>query len=451
MPNLFEYIFVNAFNRASQAGRTENPGGLPLGTLVRDERNTNKWYFLPTELRKQHMAIQGKTGSGKSYHLLHIARHEVDAGRGFALFDLHGDLIPSILQYIAATKPHSYESTILIDPTSRESAVGLNPLSACDEYEMFRKAAEVTRSFVDKWDFKGARTEEVLRNSLFVLAACGLTLLEVAPLLSNAEFRAECLQRVSNADVREFFEVRFDPLGPAMQGTLREPVLNKFSEFVTDPHFKYILGQRISTVSFDDALAKGRIVLVKLDKGQLGPHSPTFGTLVLGDLKSAIFRRTRRELYTIFADEMQNLASVSTDFELWFSEARKFGVGIITANQYSAQLPPGLRSATQAIGTRVFFQLSPEDAAQVAQEIGGGKAMAERLRNLPPRHAIVKSGNHHSFEIVTPDVKPVSASVHDFVARSNAIHARRRSEVDADILRRRPKTEPSKEAIHDWE
>lgn len=90
MPNLFELAFVNTFNRAAQAGKPRLTGGLPLGSLVLDERVTKQPYFLPVELRKQHMAIQGKTGSGKSYFIRHMAEHEVDSKRGFALFDLHG-------------------------------------------------------------------------------------------------------------------------------------------------------------------------------------------------------------------------------------------------------------------------------------------------------------------------------------------------------------------------
>jgi hypothetical protein len=79
---------------------------------------------------------------------------------------------------------------------------------------------------------------------------------------------------------------------------------------------------------------------------------------------------------------MQNLAASNTDFETLFSEARKFSVGVVTANQFLAQLPPTMRSAIQAISTHVFFELSPEDAVHVAQEIGGGKPVAERLRTV---------------------------------------------------------------------
>jgi hypothetical protein len=170
---------------------------------------------------------------------------------------------------------------------------------------------------------------------------------------------------------------------------------------------------------------------------------------VVGKLKAAIFRRHRRQLWTLFADEFQNLVSADTDFDTLFSEARKFGAGIIAANQFSAQLPASMRSATQSVGTRIFFQLSPEDANQVAQEIGGGKAMVERLRNLPARHFVLKSGSLPAREAVTPEVYTSKVSAKDFIERSNELHARRREEVEKDILARRP--QKVQEVLDDWD
>lgn len=449
--NPLETIFTNTWNRMAAARSPKLKGGLPLGKLVFDERVMNKPYFLPTSVRMQHMDIRGKTGMGKTSFIRSIVQHDVDAGRGFVLIDQHGDLIPPILSYIAAHRPADSNRLAVIDPGSRLWAVGLNPLETADEYSRFREVAEITRSLADRWDFKGARTEELLRNALFVLSENGLTILETALLLSNDSYRQKLVRNVSNQDVREYFETRFGPLSESMKATMREPALNKLSEFTADPHFRYILGQARSTISFDEVLERGMILLVNLNKGQLGIHATTFGTLILSKLKAAIFRRRTRALFPVFADEMQNLATADTDFETLFAESRKFSTGLITASQFGNQLPQTMRSAVQAIGTRVFFQLSPEDAAQVAQEIDGGKQMAERLRNLAPRHAIVKSGHYSAQEIAIPDVPTLNASTDEFLARSNQIHARLKSDIDADIRLRRPKPEAGKEAIDAWD
>ena len=91
----------------------------------------------------------------------------------------------------------------------------------------------------------GARTEELLRNTLYTLSANGLTLAELAPFLARSAFRTTCLKQVKNAEI-PYFETRYDPLGTPMQAVMREPILNKTSAFTTDPHFRHIVGQEHS-------------------------------------------------------------------------------------------------------------------------------------------------------------------------------------------------------------
>lgn len=444
-----EQLIAHAWNRL-RAWRKATPdrSQLQLGHLIEEGSATRKSVGLGQSRRMTHLVVTGMTGSGKSYFLRNIAQQDAKQGVGCAVIDQHGDMVPPILSYLAESGADP-ANVILIDPASREWAVGLNPLEAPDDHSRFRQVAEMTRNIADRWDFKGARTEELLRNALFVLSANGLTLIEVSPFLTDGGYRAQLLKQVANTDVREYFTLRYDPLSDAMKATMREPVLNKLAEFVGDPHFRHILGQRQSTFSFDDALATGKIILVNVHKGRLGVHATTFASLVLGKLTAAIFRRHERGLYSLFADEFQNLVGADTDFDTLFSESRKFGVGIVTANQFLAQLPPRLRSAVQAVGSRVFFQLSPEDASQVAQEIGGGKSMVERLRNLPARHFVLKSGNQPPQEAVTPEVYTSKFPAKAFVERSNQIHARRREDIERDILARKPQT--LRKALDDWD
>jgi hypothetical protein len=449
MLNFLEELVISIWNRFHHRRERRNESsGISLGSQVSEGQVTKRQVVLSQARRATHLVIVGVTGSGKSAMIRHIAQSTIGCGHGFALFDQHGDLIPPIQNFLAEFGVDPAD-VILIDPASREWAVGLNPLEASDDQSRFLMAAEITRDVTERWDFKGARTEEVLRNAVFTLSANGLTLLEMDILLSDGGYRAQLLKKVTNASVREYFTLRYDPLSEAMKATVREPVLNKLSEFVGDPHFRHILGQRESTFSFDDALATGKIILVNANKGRLGIHATTFASLVLGKLRAAIFRRQQRELYTVLADEFQNIVAANTDFDVLFSEARKFGIGIVTANQFLAQLPAKMRSAIQAVGTRVFFQLSAEDANHVAQEIDGGKSMAERLRNLPVRHFIVKSGNLPVREAMTPTVITSKFPSKEFVERSNQLHAKHRDEVERDILARR--LQILKKVTDDWD
>jgi hypothetical protein len=446
---LIEHTFINMFNRVFSPNPRPLERGLPLGQIVGENGITETTYYLPTVDRAKHLSIWGKTGSGKSSFIRHLVQHDIRSGHGFVLVDLHGDLIPATMRLLAERKVDPAR-VIVIDPTSTEWAVGMNPLEASDETARYLQCLDVVRTIMSRWEFTGAQTEELLRNALLVLSENGLTLLEVSALLANDAYRAGLLKKVTNTDVKEFFELRFDPLSDAMKARMREPVLNKLSEMTSDPHFHFILGQPTSTISFDNVLNLNLIVLVNLPKGTLGMHCLTFGGLFFNKIIPAIFRRRSREIFSIYADEMQNLVG-DVDFEGMFSETRKFGVSIVSANQFAAQLPAKMKSALQAIGTRIFFQLSPEDAEQVAREIGGNKTMVDRLKNLPPRHFIAKQGNHKPYQVITPDVITSKASAVLLYETSNGIHARRRSDIQSDILARRPKLQQTAEALHDWE
>ena len=125
----------------------------------------------------------------------------------------------------------------------------MNPLEM--ETPDFIRIAEFSEVLRNRFalDHFGARTEELLRNALYVLAANKLTLIELAPLLTHSGFRASCMKRVENADVRQYFEARYDQVSDAMRAVMREPILNKTSAFTADPRFRHILGQTQSTFS----------------------------------------------------------------------------------------------------------------------------------------------------------------------------------------------------------
>jgi hypothetical protein len=301
-------------------------------------------------------------------------------------------------------------------------------------------------------DHFGARTEELLRNAFYVLAANGLTLVELAPLLTHAGFRAACMKRVENAEVRQYFEARYDQVSEAMRAVMREPILNKTSVFTADPRFRHIVGQAQSTFRVRQAMDEGHWVIVNLDKGRLGAHALTLGSLIMTTVKQALFTRENRSLFTVFADEIQNFVGQESGIETMLSEARKFGVAVISANQFLDQYPAETRAAIMAVGTHVFFQLSSADAAHVAQALDGGKPLAERLKNLPARHAIVKSSSDRLAEIVVPTVREPKVDYTDLLNRTRYTLGRVRAHIELDIAERQKGfTRSSSEALHDWE
>lgn len=460
MTNPFEKLIVKGWNRlAKPADRVREYGTkLHLGFEVVDGELKRISSYLPDSKRPEHVVVLGKTGQGKSYFLRHLSSQDVWRRRGFVAIDLHGDLLPYLLRLIAAeerkTRTDLSDRLIVIEPADSEFSISLNVLEAQDGQQNYVQLTEFAQILKARWglDSFGARTEELLRNSLHVLADNGLTLLEISPLLTSVAFRAICLRRVRNSEVVSYFQTRFDTHSEAMQSVYRDAILNKVSGFTTDLRFRHILGQLRSTFSLLDAMDQGKWVILNLDKGRLGEQAATLGSLLLAKLKNALFARRSRQLFTIYADEIQNLVAYDAGLDTLLSESRKFGISVVTANQYLEQYPAQMRAAIMAVGTHVFFQLSSQDADKIAAALDGGKRLAETLKNLPKRHIVVKSGSLRPKELLVPNVVDSDIDYRDLYNRCRARWSRRRTQIEAEIRARHQQTNiRTQEDLRDWE
>jgi hypothetical protein len=458
MASYFEQFIAALWNRLQKREReARNEGGsLDLGFCVKDGEVTRRHLTLANARRMTHIALLGRTGTGKSSELKNWSKQDIEADRGFLYFDIHGDATPYLLGTINARerreRRHLSEKLILIEPGDPIISVGFNPLEM--ETPDFVRIAELTEIVKQRagLDHFGARTEELLRNGFYVLAANKLTLVELTLLLTNRGFRATCMKRVENSEIRQYFEARYDQVSDAMQAVMREPILNKLSTFTADFRFRAALGQTRSTFSLKEAMDKGYWVIVNLDKGRLGAHALTLGSLIMTTVKHALFTREKRSLFAIYADEFQNLISFGSDIETVLAESRKFGISIVTANQFLEQYPAETRAAILAVGTHIFFQLSSADAQNVAQALDGGKSLAERLKNLPARHCIVKSGSDRWVEVRVPTVVEPKVDYTDLLNRTRYARGRVRAHVERDIAERQARfTRGTNEVLNEWE
>jgi hypothetical protein len=458
--HFFENFIARLWNRTrsarDRAARVTR--GLYLGARLVDGVSSQGAVSIEHHRRAEHLAILGKTGAGKSFLLRSLARQDILAGRGFVFFDLHGDATPFLLGTIAdqekVIKKNLDDRLIVVEPADRDRSVGINPLESRNGNSRFIQIAEFTSILRQRWQLEsfGARTDELLRNSLFALAENGLTLLELGLLLSHAGFRARCIGKITNPEVRQYFELRYESVSEAMRGVMREPILYKISAFTADPHFRHIAGQRHSTFSLIDAIDRGYWIILNLHKGKLGEQSATLGSLFLTMIKNTFFARNTRNLFTLFCDEVQNLVAYGSGLETMLSEARKFAISIVSANQFLDQCPQEMRAAILAVGTHAYFQLSSSDAQQVATALDGGKSLAEILKNLPRRNFVVKTGAERWQQALVPTLAEPKTYPSDLLARCRTRWARKRSDIEADIRERQAVTgRKTKDTLNAWE
>jgi DNA helicase HerA-like ATPase len=97
-----EKLLTRLWNRTtSRRHRTIATRVLDLGLRISDD-NSRARVSIPQNRRAEHVAVLGKTGTGKSSLLRYLAKQDIESSHGFVYFDLHGDATPFLLGTVAA-------------------------------------------------------------------------------------------------------------------------------------------------------------------------------------------------------------------------------------------------------------------------------------------------------------------------------------------------------------
>jgi hypothetical protein len=139
----------------------------------------------------------------------------------------------------------------------------------------------------------------------------------------------------------------------------------------------------------------GKILIINLAKGSIGEENSAFLGLVLIPkiLIAAMSRQDvpeekRRDFY-LYVDEFQNFAT--QDFAVILSEARKYRLNLIVANQFIGQIEEDIKNAVFGnVGTIVAFRVGVTDANFLQHEFAPTFNETD-LANVEKYHAYVKT------------------------------------------------------------
>lgn len=157
-----------------------------------------------------------------------------------------------------------------------------------------------------------------------------------------------------------------------------------------------MITQPASSIDFRDAINNGAIILVDVNKGNLGDTASTLiGSIILTKIWSAIQSRVTipeddRHPFMIHLDELKNFSGESSNFAKILSEGREYKLGCFLASQYLHQLDTGLRrEVTNNCRTKIFFNPSgSEDLARITGMLNG--IDREELTSLGKYRAVVQ-------------------------------------------------------------
>jgi type IV secretory pathway TraG/TraD family ATPase VirD4 len=359
------------------------PSNLPTkGLLLGDSifRGQKKSIYMTDEDRRRHIYILGQTGTGKSTLLGNMIIEDIQAGKGVAIIDPHGDLAENALGFIPKDR---IDDVIYFNPGDIDRPMGLNML----DYN-FSRPEEKTfivneiQSIFNKLfppETMGPMFEQYMRNALLLLMEDlpneAATFTEVPRIFTDSEYRLRKLSRIKNPVVVDFWEKEASKAGgEASLANMTPYITSKFNNFISNDYMRPIIGQPKSAFNFREVMDSGKILLVNLSKGKIGDiNAGLLGMIFTGKILMAALSRAdikegegRRD-FNLYIDEFQNFATDSISTIL--SEARKYRLNLVIAHQFIAQLTEKIRDSVFGnVGSQIVFRIGADDAEFIVKQ-----------------------------------------------------------------------------------
>lgn len=370
--------------------------GLYLGKSF--YRGVMKPVYIGLDDRRRHMYIIGKTGVGKSEFLKEMIMQDINNGQGVAVIDPHGDLVEDILQLLP---PSRAEDVVLFDPSDTERPMGLNMLEASTEEQKHLVVTSIIGLMYKLFDpnqtgIIGPRFEHAVRNAMLtVMVEPGNTLVEVMRALTDQAFVQELLPKVQDPIIRRYWTDQIAQTSDFHKSEVLDYITSKFGRFVTNTMMRNIIGQSDSGFNFRQVMDNQKILLVNLAKGKIGEENSNFLGLILVPriLVAAMSRQDMdqkdRKDFFLYVDEFQNFAT--KDFAIILSEARKYRLNLIVANQFIGQMDEEIKNAIFGnVGTIASFRIGVNDANYMQHEFQPTFSESD-LINIEKYHAYMRT------------------------------------------------------------
>lgn len=333
-------------------------------------RGIKKEIRLSDEDRRRHLYVVGQTGTGKSVLMENLALQDMYEGRGFGFIDPHGDAAERLLNMV----PHERaEDVVYFSPAEMDYPLGLNLFEFQNPHQKDFLIQEAINMLYKLYDPQhtgiiGPRYEHWFRNAALTLMSdpAGSTFIDIPKLFTDNRYAKQKLQHVTDPMVREFWEGEMAKTSDYHKSEILGWFVSKFGAFMSNEMMRNIIGQTKSSFDLRNIMDEGKIMIVNLSKGRTGElNSKLLGMIFVMKFQAAAMSRAaipeeNRRDFSLYVDEFQNFSTDS--FASILSEARKYRLNLIVANQFITQLSDEIRDAVFGnVGSIVGLRVGPND------------------------------------------------------------------------------------------
>ena len=407
-------------------------------------RNQDVAFGIKTDDRRRHMYVIGKTGMGKTNLLENLAIQDIQKGHGIAFIDPHGDTAEKLIKAIPSNR---INDVIYFNPADQAFPIAFNVMESVDPEFRHLVASGLVGVFKKIWaDSWGPRLEYILRNAILgLLESPGTTLLGVTRILVDKSYRERIVEKITDPVVKSFWVDEFTQWNERTLAEVISPIQNKVGQFLSNSLVRNIVGQPNSTFDVREAMDQRKIIILNLSKGRLGEdNSALLGAMMITKIQLAAMGRvdipedTRADFY-LYVDEFQNFATES--FANILSEARKYHLNLILANQYVTQIDEKVRDAIFGnAGSIVSFRVGATDAEFLEKEFEP-VFIANDIVNLPKFQIYLKlmidgiAGDAFSATTLPPIALTDAGNEEKIIRLSRERYAGSKAEVEDKIRR----------------
>ncbi|WP_273837057.1 type IV secretion system DNA-binding domain-containing protein [Halococcus sp. PRR34] len=371
--------------------------------LGRGARKATEAGIHPEQL-KLHMFVGGSTGFGKTTLLKNLFTQMIRRDYGALFYDPKAD---DARDFVSMVPEDRRDDLVYIEiGGNREQTVGFNfleiPGNPDPESAQFAESVEAMADDIEALvsqaggsdEYWGPRMSRVVRNMARGMAKSGrnLTLLDMYYALIDERGRQEYAEHLSDERIEWIVDYASRQLAD-MDDSDIEPLIGRLQQWVESDLMRSIVSHPESTFSVEEAVAEGKIIVVRDMTSTGGTAGTLIATALIRRVWSAVQKlqddeeREDPPMFYSILDEFDKIVSGQSSIAEILSLARAYNLSIIPACQDLTNQLRGEEGIQDAIlgQCQTFANFNPQrhKEAQTIVTRHSDEVSASDLTNLP--------------------------------------------------------------------